>query len=57
MPAKKWHTSPFTTKEKCTCDNRTPQFSKDGLIEWCTNCGLLICDHHQRKFGKKYPEC
>lgn len=41
--------------DKCNCKNPKPQFSEDGLIEWCTNCGKLICDHHQRKFGKPHP--
>lgn len=41
--------------EKCTCDERESAFSEDGLIEWCRNCGKLIEDHHERKFGKPHP--
>ena len=39
----------------CGCTNPEPGFSEDGLLEWCHNCGKLICDHHQRKFGSPHP--
>lgn len=30
-------------------------FTEDGLLEWCGDCGVLICDHHERKFGTPHP--
>lgn len=42
-------------KKKCTCEKPQKWFSEDGLIEWCVNCGKLICDHHERLYGKQHP--
>lgn len=39
----------------CNCAEREPQFSEDGLLEWCANCGMMIADHHKRKFSKPHP--
>lgn len=41
-------------EEKCSCVKPEPAFSENGLLEWCHNCGKLICDHHLRKFGSTW---
>lgn len=42
--------------QKCEHPKEDRYFSEDGLIEWCSACGDLICDHHLRKYGKPRPE-
>jgi len=41
--------------EKCNCKEPTSTYSEDGLVEWCTDCGRLITDHHLRKYGEPHP--
>lgn len=45
----------WRTRCRCPEEHRESQFNEDGLIEWCESCGLLIRDHHQRKFGRPHP--
>jgi len=40
---------------KCNHPKEARQFSEDGLLEFCRECGVVICDHHKRKFGKPHP--
>jgi len=42
--------------DKCNCEKPESGFSEDGLLEWCDNCGKLIHDHHQRKWGQPHPQ-
>ena len=40
---------------ECNHPEEARRFSEDGLLEFCTECGAMICDHHKRKFGTPHP--
>ena len=31
-------------------------WSDDCLLEWCAQCGMVVVDHHERKYGEPHPQ-